>query len=277
MKDSLTEAVSSGFFRKKKIFNTVLTVILLLAAVFNLLPFLWMLSTSFRVGQIPGLRPDNYKAVWSEVSFGLYYLNTFKVAAAITVGQLFCCSTAAYAFAKLNFRFKNIIFMLFIASMMLPWQAVMIPQFQIVQALGMYDTHRGYILAFTFSGFGIFMLRQFFLGIPVEISEAAKIDGCSEWRLYWQIILPLSKTGLSTLGIFCFTAIWNDYLAPLIYINSDRLRTIQLGLQSFQTEHSMDYGVMMAGTACALLPMMLIFAFGEKYFTQSIAFSGMKN
>lgn len=277
MKDSLTEAVSSGFFRKKKIFNTVLTVILLLAAVFNLLPFLWMLSTSFRVGQIPGLRLDNYKAVWSEVSFGLYYLNTFKVAAAITVGQLFCCSTAAYAFAKLNFRFKNIIFMLFIASMMLPWQAVMIPQFQIVQALGMYDTHRGYILAFTFSGFGIFMLRQFFLGIPVEISEAAKIDGCSEWRLYWQIILPLSKTGLSTLGIFCFTAIWNDYLAPLIYINSDRLRTIQLGLQSFQTEHSMDYGVMMAGTACALLPMMLIFAFGEKYFTQSIAFSGMKN
>jgi multiple sugar transport system permease protein len=277
MKDSLTEAVSSGFFRKKKIFNTVLTVILLLAAVFNLLPFLWMLSTSFRVGQIPGLRPDNYKAVWSEVSFGLYYLNTFKVAAAITVGQLFCCSTAAYAFAKLNFRFKNIIFMLFIASMMLPWQAVMIPQFQIVQALGMYDTHRGYILAFTFSVFGIFMLRQFFLGIPVEISEAAKIDGCSEWRLYWQIILPLSKTGLSTLGIFCFTAIWNDYLAPLIYINSDRLRTIQLGLQSFQTEHSMDYGVMMAGTACALLPMMLIFAFGEKYFTQSIAFSGMKN
>lgn len=277
MKDSLTEAVSSGFFRKKKIFNTILTVILLLAAVFNLLPFLWMLSTSFRVGQIPGLRLDNYKAVWSEVSFGLYYLNTFKVAAAITVGQLFCCSTAAYAFAKLNFRFKNIIFMLFIASMMLPWQAVMIPQFQIVQALGMYDTHRGYILAFTFSGFGIFMLRQFFLGIPVEISEAAKIDGCSEWRLYWQIILPLSKTGLSTLGIFCFTAIWNDYLAPLIYINSDRLRTIQLGLQSFQTEHSMDYGVMMAGTACALLPMMLIFAFGEKYFTQSIAFSGMKN
>lgn len=277
MKNSQQGTTSSDFFRKKRFWNIILTFILLLAAVFNLLPFLWMLMTSFRVGQIPGIRFDNYKTVWSEVSFGLYYLNTFKVAAAITIGQLFCCSTAAYAFAKLNFKFKNIVFMLFIASMMLPWQAIMIPQFQIVQTLGMYDTHIGYILAFTFSGFGIFMLRQFFLSIPAEISEAAKIDGCSEWRLYWQIILPLSKTGLSTLGIFCFTTIWNDYLAPLIYINSDRLRTIQLGLQSFQTEHSMDYGTMMAGTACALLPMMLIFAFGERYFTQSIAFSGMKN
>lgn len=277
MKDSLTEAASSGFFRKKKMFRTVLTVLLLVAAVFNLMPFLWMLTTSLHAGQLPGLRFDNYKEVWSEVSFGLYYLNTFKVAALVTVGQLFCSSTAAYAFAKLNFRFKNLIFMLFIASMMLPWQAVMIPQFQVVQALGMYDTHRGYILVTIFSGFGIFMLRQFFLGIPAEISEAAKIDGCSEWRLYWQIILPLSKTGLSTLGIFCFTTIWNDYLAPLIYINSDRLKTIQLGLQSFQTQYSMDYGVIMAGTTCALLPMILIFAFGEKYFTQSIAFSGMKN
>jgi multiple sugar transport system permease protein len=115
------------------------------------------------------------------------------------------------------------------------------------------------------------------MGIPNELSEAAKIDGCSEWGIYWQIIMPLSMPGLSTLAIFSFTYMWNDYLAPLIFINSDNLKTLQLGLQSFQTEHSMDYGVMMAGTVCALLPMVIIFLMGERYFTKGVTFTGMKN
>jgi multiple sugar transport system permease protein len=272
---------------KEKVSSGIFLLIMLAVALFMLLPFLWMLSTSFKTGisvfeypvrWIPkNIVWENYREVWTEVPFALYYFNTIKVTVIITAGQLLFCSMAAYAFAKLRFPFKNTLFMIFITTLMIPWQSIMIPQFMIIQFLGLYNTHSGYILIQLFSAFGIFLLRQFFMGIPNELSEAAKIDGCSEWGIYWQIIMPLSMPGLSTLAIFSFTYMWNDYLAPLIFINSDNLKTLQLGLQSFQTEHSMDYGVMMAGTVCALLPMVIIFLMGERYFTKGVTFTGMKN
>lgn len=265
----------------------VLFVVMLIFAVVMFLPFLWMLSTSFKTGASIFAYPiqwipkqfylKNYHDVWTEVPFGLYYFNTIKVTVIITAAQLLFCSMAAYAFAKLRFPFKNGIFMLFMTALMIPWQSIMIPQFMVIQKFGLYNTHLGYILVQFFSAFGIFLLRQFFMGIPNELSEAAKIDGCSEWGIYWRIIMPLSKAGLSTLGIFTFTYMWNDYLTPLIYLNSDNLKTLQLGLQSFQTAHSMDYGAIMAGTVCALLPMVIVFAVGEKYFTKGVTFTGLKN
>jgi|WetSurMetagenome_2_1015567.scaffolds.fasta_scaffold61335_2 multiple sugar transport system permease protein len=272
---------------RRQVQTGILFAVLLMVGIFMLLPFLWMLSTSFKTDKSIFEYPiqwipkhfywNNYFEVWTEVPFGLYYLNTIKVSLLITAGQLLFCSMAAYAFARLRFPLKNFLFMAFITTLMIPWQSIMIPQFMIVQSFGLYDTHTGYILIQLFSAFGIFLLRQFFMGIPGELSEAARIDGSSDWGIYWRIILPLSLPGLSTLAIFTFTYMWNDYLAPLIFLNSDRLKTLQLGLQSFQTAHSMDYGVIMAGTVCALLPMIIIFLVGESYFTKGITFTGMKN
>lgn len=286
MKNPINPNISLSYEKKGGIFNILLTFLLLVLAIFMLAPFFWMLSTSLKADSqvfeypirwIPKVFDwSNYAAVWTNVPFGLYYLNTIKLSVIITACQVLFSAMAAYAFAKLNFSFRNFLFMLYLTTMMIPWQSIMIPQFTIVRFLGLYDTHSGYILIQLFSAFGVFLLRQFFMTVPPELSEAAKIDGCSEWQIFWRILLPLSKAGLSTLCIFTFTYMWNDYLAPLIYINSDNLKTIQLGLANFQTEHSMDYGVMMAGTTCALLPMFAIFILGKNYFTKGIAFTGIK-
>lgn len=184
---------------------------------------------------------------------------------------------AAYAFAKMQVPGKNFFFGLFIATMMIPWTAIMIPQFVVVTQMGLFDTHAALILLQCFSAFGIFLLRQFFLGIPKELSEAATIDGCGHFRILWQIILPLSKSAVSALVIFSFIKVWNDYMAPLIYLQTPSKRTVQLGLSLFRSQYSMEYGVVMAGTVCALLPMIVLYLCAEKQITQGIAFSGMKN
>ncbi|MFD1178256.1 carbohydrate ABC transporter permease [Paenibacillus puldeungensis] len=265
----------------------LLLTVLLIASLLMLFPFLWMLSTSLRtdvetfknpMNWIPSsLYFNNYKQVWTAIPFGDYYWNTIKLSVIITVLQVIICSMSAYAFARLKVPFKNAIFLLFMTNMMVPWQSIMVPQFAIVSKLGLYNTHTGYILVQVFSAFGIFLMRQFFLSLPIELNEAARVDGSSEWRIFWRIMMPLAKPGLSTLSIFTFTFIWNDYLAPLIYIHDDKLKTLQLGLQVFRTEHTMDYGLTMAGTVCAILPMVIIFLAGESFFTKGVAFSGMKN
>lgn len=283
------KSFNSHLLHKKRVnvANLVLAVILVVLAVFMLFPFFWMLSTALKddskvfeypIRWIPKkFLWSNFVEVWTKVPFGLYYLNTIKLSVIITIGQGLFSAMAAYAFARLKFRFSNILFMFYLATMMIPWQSIMIPQFVIVRILGLYDTHTGYIITQLFSAFGIFLLRQFFMTVPSELNEAARIDGCSEWGIFWRIMMPLSKAGLSTLCIFAFTYMWNDFLAPLIYINSDNLKTIQLGLTNFQTEHSMDYGLMMAGATCALLPMFIIFMLGNNYFTKGIAFTGLKS
>jgi len=220
---------------------------------------------------------NNYIEVWSAIPFAQYFLNTMKLAVIITVLQVLICSMAAYAFARLKIPFKPVIFVLFMTNIMVPWHSIMVPQFSIVSSLGLYNTHTGYVLIQLFSAFGIFLLRQFFMTLPGELHEAARIDGCTDWGIYWRIVMPLSKAAVSTLVIFTFTFMWNDYLAPLIYIHDDALKTLQLGLQAFQTEHTMDYGLLMAGTVCATLPMVALFIFGERFFTKGIATTGMKN
>ncbi|MCK8486556.1 carbohydrate ABC transporter permease [Paenibacillus sp. MBLB2552] len=266
---------------------SILLVVLVIASVIALFPFLWMISSSLRTdvdlfknptNWIPQtLYLNNYQEVWQAIPFGQYVLNTVKLSVTITVLQVLICSMAAYAFAKLKVPFKSAVFILFMANLMMPWQSIMVPQFAVVSRLGLYNTHTGYMLIQLFSGFGIFLMRQFFLSLPNELNEAARVDGYSEWRIFWRIMLPLSAPALSTLTIFTFTYMWNDYLAPLIYLNDDALKTLQLGLKAFQTEHTTDYGLLMAGTVIATIPMVAVFLAGERFFIQSVATTGMKN
>jgi multiple sugar transport system permease protein len=160
--------------------------------------------------------------------------------------------------------------------MMIPWHAIMIPQFLIVKSVGLFGTSWSIILLQIFSPFGVFLLRQSMLSIPNELSQAARIDGCNEFMIYARIILPLTKAGLATLTIFTFTFVWNDYLGPMIYLDSDKLKTIQLGLTYFRTQYSAEYGLIMAGTVCSLVPLILVYAFAQKYLIDGIAFSGLK-
>ena len=160
--------------------------------------------------------------------------------------------------------------------MWLPWHAIMIPQFIVVKAFGMYNTHLSLIVLQAFSAFGVFLLRQNMLSIPNSLHEAAKIDGCSTFGIYRRIILPLSQNGLATLTVLTFNSVWNDYMGPMIYLDSDRLKTIQLGLASFQQQFSADYGAIMAGTVCSVIPIIIVYCIGQKYIVEGVAFAGVK-
>lgn len=249
-------------------------------------PFLWMISTSFKfdtqvfttpVQWIPDpVNFLNYVRVWTEEPFLLYYKNTLLVAVCATAGQVFISAMAAYAFAVIPFRGKHAVFGLYLATMMVPWHTIMIPQYQLISAIGLTDTHLALILGQLASAFGIFLLRQFFLTVPKELVEAARIDGSGEFRTFLSIMLPQAKPALSTLIIFTFVQVWNDYTAPLIYLNTKEKYTIQLGLTFFQSEHTMQYTVIMAGTVCALLPILILFLIFEKQITNGMIHSGLK-
>ena len=255
-------------------------------SIINVIPFFWMISASFKmdnqVFHFPiDWIPDeptliNYSDVVHKMPFLSYYFNSLKIAVACTIVQVLASALAAYAFAKIDFKFKNLIFSLFTATMMIPWHSIMIPQFMIVKELGLYDTHTALVLIQVFSAFGIFMLRQFFLGIPQELSEAARMDGASELRTFWQIILPQAKPAIATLCIFVFMNMFNDYLAPLMYLNSTEKYTVQLGLKYFQSEYSVNYAAIMAGTVCALIPVIIVYLTCEKQITKSVTMTGIK-
>lgn len=249
-------------------------------------PFLWMVSTSFKfdtqvftvpVEWIPDpVNLSNYTQVWVEEPFLLYYKNTVVVAVFATAGQVIISAMAAYAFSSIEFRGKNILFSLYLATMMVPWHTIMIPQYQIISRLGLTDTHAALILGQLASAFGIFLLRQFFLTVPGELMEAARIDGAGEGYIFSKVMLPLAKPALSTLIIFTFVQVWNDYTAPLIYLNTKEKYTIQLGLTFFQSEHTMQYTVIMAGTVCALIPIIITYLIFEKQITNGMVHSGLK-
>lgn len=271
---------------KIRISHGVLFVVLLALGITMIIPFVWSLSASFKnnneifaypVSWIPQVfRWSNYQEVCERIPFITYYLNTLKLAVIVTLGQFFTCSLAAYSFSKMHYPGRDKIFLCYLATMMVPWHAIMIPQFLVVKNLGLNDSHWSLILINLFSAFGVFLLRQFMLGIPGELSEAARMDGCGELKIYSKIILPMSKPGIATLTVFTFNFMWNDYMAPMIYLTSDNLRTIQLGLAAFRTQYGSEYGLIMAGTVCALIPMLLIFIVGQRYLVEGIAFSGLK-
>lgn len=261
-------------------------LLLAVGALIMIMPFLWMLSTSVKsfadsMSVPPKWLPtewrfDNYARVIDSIDFGTYYLNTVIVTLGRTAGQLVLCSLAAYAFASLRFPFKNTIFLALLAVLMVPSQVVMIPSFVIMREFEWLDTFYVLIVPGIFSAFGTFLLRQFFMTLPKDLEEAAKIDGCSYFRIYWNIYLPLSKAALVSLAIFTILASWNDLLWPLIMTSSEEMRVLSIGISSFQGQHSTDYPLLMAGAVMATLPIIILFIFLQRYFIEGIAMNGIK-
>lgn len=271
---------------KQRTINIIIYILLTGISVIMLVPFAWMLISSFKLNKDVFTYPiewwpkritvDNYLRIWEEIPLLQYFFNTTKLTVVITVMQLLTSTFAAYAFAKLEFPGRNILFLAYICTIAMPWQSYMIPQFIIIKKLGLVNTHLSLMILQSFTAFGVFLVRQFYMEIPNEICEAARIDGMSEYGIYAKIMLPLSKPVIATLTIFSFTTVWNDFMGPLIYINSDRLKTIQLGLRSFITEYSSEYSLIMAGSIVALIPILIVFASLQKYFVEGIASTGVK-
>lgn len=273
---------------KKRFSKIILTVIMLMVSLTMILPFIWMISASCKIENDIFTFPiqwiprrwnliNNYKTVWGDqYSFGLYYWNSIKVTVLTTIFQVLASSMAAFAFAKLNFKFKDKLFLIFLATLMIPEQVTIVPQFMILNKLNLYDTHAGLILTGCFSIFGIFFLRQYMISIPDSILEAAKIDGASYLRIFSTIILPISKPALATLAILKFVWTWNDYMHPLIFLNSQKLYTIQLGIKSFVTDYATDYAYMMAAAVSAILPLIIIFIIGQKFVIEGITSGAVK-
>ncbi|MEF2968463.1 carbohydrate ABC transporter permease [Paenibacillus sp. M1] len=261
---------------------------ILLAAVLlcMLVPYLWMLSSSLKLNKdvftfpmqwIPDQpRWENYADIWTKIPLGRFIYNTAKLSVIVTVLQLLTSSFAAYAFSKLQFKGKNALFLGYIATIAIPWQAYMVPQFIMMRSMGLNNTHLAIILLQAFSAFGVFLMRQFYQGIPDELCEAARIDGLSEYGIWAKIMLPLSKPALSTLTIFTFVSTWNDFLGPMIYLTKTELKTIQIGLRMFISQYSAEYGLIMAASVISIIPVLIVFLGLQKYFVQGIASSGIK-
>ncbi len=267
--------------------KVIVYVILILIALVMIIPFLWMLSASIKSDRevfqmnpfvwIPeNPRWRNYADIWTKIPFLKFVENTVFLTIVVTLLQLLTSSFAAYSFAKLHFRHKNALFLAYIATIAMPWQVYMVPQFIMMRKMGLNDKLLAIICLQAFSAFGVFMMKQFYEGIPDDLCEAARIDGMSEYRIYASIMLPLSKPALSTLTIFTFVATWNDYLGPLIYLKTQEKKTIQLGLKMFISQYSSDYGLIMAGSVLSLIPVLIVFLILQKYFVEGVASTGLK-
>lgn len=267
--------------------QTLTYLALILLAAVMILPFLWMVSASLKLEKDVFRYPfewlpatpiwQNYLDIWTKVPFLTFTFNTAKLTLIITVLQLLTSSFAAYAFAKLDFRGKNFLFLAYISTIAIPWQVYMVPQFIMMRHLGLSDTHMALILLQAFSAFGVFLMRQFYVSIPTELVEAARIDGMSEYGIWARIMLPLSKPPIATLTIFTFVFVWNDFMGPLIYINSEGLKTIQLGLRMFISQYSAEYALIMAASLVSLIPVFILFFSLQKFFVEGVASTGIKN
>ena len=266
--------------------RVVAHVVMYAAALLTIAPFVWMVLTSFKdISEIFNYPPtwwpeeftlDNYAATFNAAPFGRFYLNSLFVATTVTLGQLVTCSMAAYAFARMEFWGRDVLFYIFLATMMVPLHVTMIPSFMILHWLGLIDTYGALIIPGLASAFGTFLLRQFFLSIPKELEEAAFLDGCGRFRVLWQIIVPLARPALATLAIFTFMGVFNDFIWALVVINSEDLYTVQLGLAIFRDRYSTEWGSLMAGSVVATLPILIVFFLAQKHFIQGIALSGLK-
>lgn len=261
-------------------------VVLYGLALLTVAPFLWMVLTSFKpFSEIFAYPPtwwpgewtfENYVSAFAAAPFERFYLNSLFVALTVTLGQLVTCSLAAYAFARLEFRGRDVLFYIFLGTMMIPVHVTMIPSFMILHELGWINSYAALIVPGLASAFGTFLLRQFFLTIPRELEEAAFIDGCTRWGVLWRVILPLSRPALATLAIFTFMGVFNDFIWALVVINSQEMYTVQLGLAIFRDRYSTEWGSLMAGSVVATLPILVVFFFAQKYFIRGITLSGLK-
>lgn len=276
----------AGTKKQSVLGRVIIYALLLVIAFIMLIPFVWMLSASIKLNKDVFTFPmtwipqdpqwGNYATIWTKIPLGTFTFNTFKLTIIVTLLQVFTSSFAAYAFAKLHFKGRDALFLGYIATIAVPWQAYMVPQFMLMRTFHLNNTHLAIICLQAFSAFGVFLMRQFYESIPDELCEAARIDGLSEYGIWWRIMLPLSKPAISTLVIFTFVNTWNDFLGPLIYLTDTKLKTIQLGLRMFITQYSSDYNLIMAASVVSLIPVLIVFLSLQKYFVQGVATAGLK-
>ncbi|MFN8491438.1 MAG: carbohydrate ABC transporter permease [Caldilineaceae bacterium] len=277
-----------GNYTQKIIWQAAVYALLVSLAMVFATPLIWLLSTSLKGdAQMAAWPPvwlptplhwDNFSLAWTSGNFGLYFLNTTLITVLATLGQLITASMAAFGFARLRFPARDFLFGLLLATLMLPYVVTLIPTYILFKNLGWLDSFKPLIVPAYFGGgaFYIFLLRQFFKTLPPEIFEQAIIDGASSYRIYWQILLPLSKPALSTVAIFGFMQHWNDFLGPLIYLNSPEKFTLTLGLRRFMSLTEVHFQEMMAMALLMTLPVLLVFFFFQQYFIQGVVMSGLK-
>lgn len=261
-------------------------IVLIMGSVIMLVPFLWMVLTSFKTYKEAVSVPivwfpkvwkiENYVEVLTVLNFLKYYLNTIIVTLVTVFFMMFFGSLSAYAFARMDFPFKKLIFAILMTIFMVPAQLIMIPKYLIISKLGWVDTLAGIAVPNIFSVYCMFLLKQFFAGLPRELEDAGKIDGCSYFRLYWNISVPLCKSGMVAMTVLNVLWAWNDLLWPLISTNTDKLRVLSVAMATLQGQHSTEYPVLMAASVLAVIPMILMYIVGQKYFIEGIAFTGVK-
>jgi multiple sugar transport system permease protein len=262
----------------------ILFAILAGTAVITLIPVVWMVLSAFKsaaeVAADPptwfpeSLRWQNFEDAWNFAPFGRFLVNSVVMAGGIAVVQVATSAMAAYAFARLRFPGRDVLFYIYLGTLIIPHQVTVIPQFLIVRELGWIDTYAGLIIPQAFTAFGVFLLRQFFLGIPFELEEAARIDGASRWGCFWRIILPLSGPALAALAVFAFMFHWNNLLWPLVVANTDKTIPVAVGLTRFQGEHGTDWELLMAASVIATIPVLIVYFAAQRWFVQGIATSG---
>jgi multiple sugar transport system permease protein len=264
--------------------------ILVLVALMMVVPFIWMVSTSLKspgseFSYPPQILPteinlSQYQRLFANLPFARYFINTAIVTALTVLGQLIICSMAAYGFARLRFMGRDTVFVLYLTTMMIPFQITLIPTYLIITRLGWVNTYQGLVVPGISSAFGIFLLRQSFLNIPRDYQEAARIDGANEWQIFTRVFLPLNGPALTTLAVFAFMGTWTDLLWPLLIARSDDLRTLELGLAYFNARPNAfvqpNWPLLMAGAVVVMLPVLIVYIFAQRYFIQGISLSGVK-
>ncbi len=284
------EKIRTGLARVQLLRKALSYLVLSVGSLVMIAPFLWMLATSLKEpGQVFSYQKvwwidwvptsfvwQNYAKAWQVVPFARFYLNSILVAFFTTLGQVLTSSMAGYAFARLNFPGREKIFLAYLATMMIPSAVTMIPVFILLRMLGWVDTYKALILPGIFTAYGTFMLRQFFMTLPKELEDAAKIDGCSYFGIFWRIILPLSKPALATLTTFTFMGTWMNFMWPLVVVNSQEKFTLPVGLSYFQSLHNTDWTLLMAASMMMLAPILLVFIFNQRYFVEGIKLTGIK-
>lgn len=276
-----------NIYMKKNGAKLLLTIVMLAFALLMVLPFVWMLSTSFKkpievftypIEWIPpSFQISNYKDVWfGHDPFWIYYWNSIKVAVFTVLGTVIVSSAAAYGFSRIQFKGRDAIFLIFLMTLMIPDQVTLVPRFIIFNAIGIYDSHLALILPGIFTAFSIFLLRQFYITIPFDFSEAAHMEGASHFRIWTRIIVPLSKPALVSLIILSFTWNWNEFVNPLVFLPSRSLATVPLGLTNFIAETGTDYPSMMAAACISIFPVIILFFIGQRWIIEGVMSSGVK-
>lgn len=275
--------IKISIHQRKKL---LLTVLFLFITIIMIFPLLWSFSTSLKsdtevyskpYSLIPEqFRISNYKEVFTIIPFTSYFLNSLFISVVTIIITLLTSCLAAYAFARLKFKGRDVLFLLYLATLMVPRQVVLIPNFIIMRKFGLIDNLWSLILTATFTAYGTFFLRQFFLTLPKDLEEAAVIDGLGYWRRLFQIIVPLSKPALVTITIITLLNTWNDFLFPLVFINSDQKRTLTVGLSLLRGDYDTKWNIVMAATLLSISPLVLFFCFAQKSFIEGVALSGIK-